>query len=346
MKIKKIFIVFLLVLMAIAGASSLLMELFSKEEEIAEITCDVVSEEKIYLAVGESTRIDNIDSVEDDGVLSLDNGVITGLKAGISKIDVGCTLYEIIVSDLYTSPKINQDKDYLLCNEYSKEDNELLDTVLSYLIDRAGYGTRAGAVEAARFLTLRFKNKLNYFYENGRLDNDGNQDYADGEGRYYHKGLYLNEYKYEELDVDGIVEGPEVWGCELWSNGANGELEINGLDCSGFITWCLLNGGYNPGDIGSGINDNTLDLTDLGQRVSINNISFSEIKVGDLIGFDGHIGMIIGDDDSSLYVAQAYWVKDLQVSVYPYAEIYNSDWKYIIKMDDFYKADGNLSDMW
>ena len=335
---------FLFILFLVAGVATFFTSIFTPKEEVK--TCDAVSEEKIYLAVGESIVIDNIDSIEDDGILSLNNNTITGLKAGTSRVDVDCTLYEVVVSDLYTSPKINQDKEYLLCNEYSREDNELLDNVLSYLIDKAGYKTRAGAVEAARFLTLRFKNKLNYFYENGRLDNDGEQDYCDAEGRYYHKGLYLNEYKYDELEEDAVIEGPTIWGCDLWSNGANGELEINGLDCSGFITWCLFNGGFDPGDIGSGINEEAIDLTDLGQRISINNISFSEIKVGDFIGFDGHIGMIIGDDNSNLYIAEAYWVKDLQVRVYKYADIYKSQWKYIIKMDDFYLEDGNLKKMW
>lgn len=27
----------------------------------------------------------------------------------------------------------------------------------------------------------------------------------------------------------------------------------NGLDCSGFVSWVLLNAGYNPGDLGAGV---------------------------------------------------------------------------------------------
>lgn len=29
-------------------------------------------------------------------------------------------------------------------------------------------------------------------------------------------------------------------------------LGINGLDCSGFVTWAMLNGGFESGDVGSG----------------------------------------------------------------------------------------------
>ena len=91
-------------------------------------------------------------------------------------------------------------------------------------------------VEAARFLTLHFPYKIEYFYENGRLGTNG----IDGEGRYYHKGLYLNSSKYSTISKS--KNGPKVWGCSLYSTPVKRN-DNNGLDCSGFVSWALLNGG-------------------------------------------------------------------------------------------------------
>ena len=50
---------------------------------------------------------------------------------------------------------------------YTIEGYELFDE-LENKINNTGYKTRAGVVEAARFLTLNLPYKINYFYENGR----------------------------------------------------------------------------------------------------------------------------------------------------------------------------------
>ena len=42
-----------------------------------------------------------------------------------------------------------------------------VDDILEYKINKAGYLTRAGVVEAMRFITLDFPYRVNYFYENG-----------------------------------------------------------------------------------------------------------------------------------------------------------------------------------
>ena len=82
----------------------------------------------------------------------------------------------------------------------------------------------------------------------------------------------------------------------------------NGLDCSGFVSWALLNGGYDVGDVGAGINeDRTDDLDDLSTKMKLTEENFdaSLVKPGDLIGRYGHIGIIIGKEDSTFYIAES-----------------------------------------
>ena len=129
------------------------------------------------------------------------------------------------------------DKEELKCGIYSKEENDLLDKILKDRINDAGYKTRAGAVEAARFLSMEFPYRIRYFSENGREATNGVQ----GEGRYYNEGLYLDESRF--VNIKKPLRGPQPWGCQLWSDPSEG-YRANGLDCSGFVSWAFLNGGF------------------------------------------------------------------------------------------------------
>ena len=230
------------------------------------------------------------------------------------------------------------------CNIFSSNDNELLDEILKFKVKKVGNKTRAGVVEAARFLTLDFPYKISYFYENGRLGTNK----IDGEGRYYHKGLYLNESKYESISHSR--KKPKTWGCPLYSV-PDKKSTPNGLDCSGFVTWALLNGGFNPGDIGAGITS-VKDLTDLGTMKKITNslAKSNQIKVGDLLHNtwnSGHIAIIVGIDSDYFYVAQAIWFDEegVIISKYMKSELKNK-FKEVILMDKYYKKDGKLTNMW
>ena len=206
-----------------------------------------------------------------------------------------------------------------------------------------GYKTRAAVVEAARFLTLEFKYRIHYFYENGRLLTNGTRSYVDGEGRYYHKGLYLSNNKKDNIIASQY--GPSIWGCDLYTKILK-ETTPNGLDCSGFISWTLLNAGFDVGDRGAGISKNkTNDLDDLGKKVKINKESINQAKVGDLLSRDGHIGILIGIDNNNFYVAEALDY-DLHVLTYTKKELIKSDWTYFINLDELYLNDGNLTNMW
>ncbi len=323
--------------------TSILAIHYYKENQAA-TACELINTKTIYLAINESITID-INNDIDSEYVTYANGILTGISIGDTIVDLGdCNNLKIIVTDLYTTETLNNNKQYLPDNRYTYEENLLLDEALAYYINNAGYKTRAGVVEAARFLLLRFEYKLNYFYENGRLGKTEIEDICDGEGRYYHYGLYLSEEKYSEISPS--FEGPAYWGKQLFSS-IVGEIENNGLDCSGFISWALYNAGYDCGDIGAGPSEDSLDFSDFGELAYIYDVDIDKLKVGDLVGFDGHIAIIIGMDEDNIYIGEAYWEGDLHVTIQTYREfIEDSDWEYVMYMDSYYQSDGQLSDMW
>ncbi len=290
---------------------------------------------------------------DDEKVAKVDQkGKITAVKAGKTKVHVklsGRDIYaDVIVTNLITvkPKKYDRKKKYLSCGQYTKAENDLLDKILKDRVKDAGYKTRAGVVEAGRFITLEFPYKIKYFSENGRLS--GNK--VDGEGRYYHKGLYLDESRYESITKSH--SGPATWGCPIYSIPAKGRTP-NGLDCSGFITWILYNGGFDVKDIGAGISG-SLDLTDYGKRTKLTKevVSSGKIKVGDLLasgGYNGgHIALLVGEDKDYYYVAESLWTPPNVAALmmqYPKSTFHKS-FNYVMLMDNYYKDDGNLTNMW
>lgn len=295
--------------------------------------------------IGNKNKI-NIEVNKD--YIELDNLEIKPIKSGKSNITVKALDKELsieVVSSKYYVPTTSlTGKENLSCDLVSKEENELLDEILKGKVNDVGNKTRAGAVEAARFLTLHFPYKIEYFYENGRLGTNK----IDGEGRYYHEGLYLNSSKYSSISKSG--SGPKTWGCKLYSSPVKKKTN-NGLDCSGFVSWALLNGGFNPGDLGAGFTS-TRNLTDLGElkKVTKSLIESNKIKAGDLVHnyeATGHIGIIIGIDNDNYYVAQAIWYDDNGVTVTKVSKSnMPSKFPHVVLMDSYYKNDGNYTEMW
>lgn len=280
--------------------------------------------------------------------IELDNLEIKPIKSGKSNITVKALdkelSIEVVTSKYYVPTTSLTGKENLSCDLVSKEENDLLDEILKGKVNEVGNKTRAGAVEAARFLTLHFPYKIEYFYENGRLGTNK----IDGEGRYYHEGLYLNSSKYSSISKSG--SGPKTWGCKLYSSPVKKKTN-NGLDCSGFVSWVLLNGGFNPGDLGAGFTS-TRNLTDLGElkKVTKSLINSNKIKAGDLVHnyeATGHIGIIIGIDNDNYYVAQAIWYDDNGVTVTKVSKSnMPSKFPHVVLMDSYYKSDGNYTEMW
>ena len=289
----------------------------------------------------------------DNNVVSIDNGVMKANNTGECKVKTGDKSIKIVVTDIISKPYYqDKKKEIIPCNQYSKSEAELLDKLLAFRINESGYQTRAGAVEAARFLTLEFKYRIPYFYENGRVHPSG-VHFADGEGRYYKVGLYLDDSKKD--DIIASYRGPAIWGCPLTNlepapeyGYIMGAKKPNGLDCSGFISWTLKNAGFDPGDIGAGDSEYPYQMTKLGEFVSLTPelIKSGKIRTGDLINYWGHIGMIIGIDDNSIYVAES--LPNLGGAVakrYLKSNIRNT-FTHVVLMDKYYEKDGNLTDMW
>lgn len=321
----------------------------------------------VYVAVGEELNIEYTDKYivkenssyeflsSNEDVVKVVNGKIIGISVGKSTISEKNSDDEliVIVTDLIIKPTLfEKRKEIIPCNRYNAEENKILDDILKSKVEAAGYGTRAGAVAAARFLTLQFPYRIPYFYENGRISDTG-VNYVDGEGRYYHKGLYLSNVKMD--DIIASFSGPAIWGCPLcnWEEEPyfgyyEGIRLPNGLDCSGFVSWALLNGGFDPGDIGAGETEDAYQLTDLGEfvRLDMNVLESGIIKVGDLFNYWGHISIIVGYDGEKYYVAESlpnYGGVDIR--------IYNKEeilymFRYVVLMDDFYKEDGNYTEYW
>ena len=318
-----------------------------------------VSDKEIYVPVNGTVKINkyqigkNIELKDYNGNIKVSKDlIITGKKKGKSLLTVKTVNDEysikITVTDLIINrvKEYDKNKEYLTCNKYTEEENELLDNILKNRINNAGYKTRAGVVEAARFLVLDFPYKINYFYENGRQTTNK----VDGEGRYYHEGLYLNKSKYSDLTGSTTLNNKGTWGCSIYCYPGKRNI-VNGLDCSGFVSWVLLNGGFDVKDVGAGWSDD-LDLTDYGevQALSSTNTYIDRIKVGDLLHSEkagGHIGIIIGGDKDYYYIAQALWFDDIGVIITKNKkeELYK-EFPHVVLMDKYYQNDGYLTNMW
>ena len=345
-------------------------ENINKKIEINEILSINPTKSKIYLPIDGKERIDvelitlgTVDKtlkyeVEDNNVAEIKNNIIHAKEKGNTKINIiaenGLTAQiELIVTDLIIKQVIKNEKPKLACEQYTQEEAHLLDEILFDRVKSVGEATRASTVEVARFLTMSLPVKIPYFFENGRLNNHPGRPKADGEGRYYHKGLYLSTDKIEEIIA--IKAGPAIWGCPLMNYQTEagfigGRKYPNGLSCSGFISWVLYNGGFDVGDSGAG--DFTYrddDLCDLGERVELTYelMESGRVKVGDLIGRDGHIAIIIGLDEENIYIAESL-AAGVNVETFErYKGVVDSNlYGYIMLMDSVYKQDGHLTEMW
>lgn len=326
---------------------------------------------KVFLAVNETVPLDaklrlvgSKQEIEykssNEKVVAVKNNKITGKKSGKAKITMTVNKkytksVEIEVTNLINKrpKKFNNNKPNLKCNQYSDKEVEKLEEILAYKIENVGgYGTRAAVVEAIRFLMLDFKYQVEYFFENGRLI--GGVHEVDGEGRYYHRGLYLSESKFKDLKK--TYAGPAIWGCPLrnfedWGTTfKKGQYKPNGLDCSGFVSWAIVNGGFDPGDRGAG--DNEMDDSELndigGEKVKITDefVKSGRLKAGDIVGIWGHIAVVAGIDDNNVYVAESLWTFGGPV-INTYKKE-NLDDKFVqaVLLDDYYKEDGLYTDMW
>ena len=291
--------------------------------------------------------------IDNNNIISIENNTIHGLQEGITTFSVKLKdgnekKYTVQVTSLIQPFSTNNNKPYLPCKRYSEEEASLLDNILFSRVEEAGVGTRGAVLAAARFLSMEFPYSIRYFNENGRL-NGYWQPKIDGEGRYYHKGLYLSESKYKDISASTST-GPKIWGCEIYDQFIS-RMNMNGFTCSGFVSWAMLNGGYDVGDVGAGDYPQiTNELSDIGphQEITTEYMTNGNFKAGDFIGRDEHAALIIGVDDNYIYTAEAMPAK-LEVYTYErYHGIVNDyNLTYIIEMTNIYpNGDGWYTNMW
>lgn len=321
-----------------------------------------------YLAVGESEKLNyDIESSKDDykltwsseneDIVSISDGKIVGVNLGTSVVTLKSESgkkaeVSVTVTDLIRKPELDDKKKFLPCHVYTEEEAHIIDEALRTRVLNKGEGTRAALIETIRFMTLSFKYKVSYFYENGRMHESGVRK-ADGEGRYYHKGLYLSEDKFK--DIKASYKGPAIWGCPLTNLQDHnrykpGAKMPNGLDCSGFVTWSLYNSGLDVGDIGAGINDRYKDMSDVGEMhtLTYEYANSGDYKVGDVIARWGHTALIAGKDSEYLYIAESL-LKGVRIEKVSYKNPNSSLYKYyayINKMDNEYSKNDDYTDMW
>lgn len=340
---------------------------FNFASELLYLAVDSEEATNYYDIVLNNEKIDYNFKSEDESIAKINGNKVIGVSTGETYIysDKIKEKLKVKVTDLITKPYAIKDKKELLpCNAFTSSEAKELDDILEYKINNAGYLTRAGAVAAARFLTLEFKYRVPYYYETGRIKYENsscnisniNTNIVDGEGRYYHKGLYLDESK--KSLITASKEGPATWGCKIRNlehkseyGFIPGKLMPNGLDCSGFVTWSLKNAGFEPGDVGAGEDPGrNCQCTDLGEFVALDNdlLNSGKIKAGDLINWWGHIAMIIGIDKETdtYYIAESLsYIGGVRAMIYTRKELLNT-FKYVVLMDKFYQKDGNYSIMW
>ena len=334
------------------------------EDYLNAITYLNTEKEKIIIVKGEEKKIEvdvkyigNPDltlfySSENEEILKTKDKVLEGIEAGETSLTITdrynhILIIPVIVTDLVTTPQLNESKAFLKAGQYTQEEAHIIDEILEERVKEAGLKTRAGVVAAARFITLEFKYRVPYFLENGRFQKTGFSEQIDGEGRYYHKGLYLTKDKFETIKRS--KRKPATWGETLYEY-SNSRYMKNGLDCSGFVSWALYNGGYDPGDIGAGPNASFITMPDLGvsQKITLNLLKSGKVRAGDLIGWNGHIGVIIGIDDEYIYTADTvYYQKGLVATKYTLEEMAKkSHFTHIYDMSEYYVDDGNYTNMW
>ncbi len=139
-------------------------------------------------------------------------------------------------------------------------------------VQEAGSGTRAGVVAAAVTLIAELGNNYNvkvpYFWTGGH---------------------------------GSISVGAEAsWGSNTCYTAANGQAYTYcGLDCSGFVTWAINNGGFSIPVQSSA----TFVYLEGAERVSLS--SSAVLQAGDLLATSGHIILVVGVDDNGYICAEA-----------------------------------------
>ena len=200
------------------------------------------------------------------GFFGMDDDISSGGNGGVGNIDYGD--YELTSDgDEILHQPLNA---FLLNNGSSLEE---FNNLIATNIEDAGYGTRAGVVAFAVTLIAELGNnydvKIPYYW-------------GGGHGRL----------------SDGALAN---WGsseCHTYANGQS--YNYCGLDCSGFVSWAIYNGGFvmSPRTAGS------FQYLPGASRVSLSS-SEAVLQPGDLLESNHHILLVVDITDSGYVCAEA-----------------------------------------
>ena len=143
----------------------------------------------------------------------------------------------------------------------------------------------------------------------------------------------------------GIGENPS-WGTaeKVSADGSKstGTVRAYGLDCSGFVTWAVING-YQNVSMQSAVGDGTSD-----QWSKANVVSEADAQPGDLVfqkgpeaGSDNHVGILCGKTDAGDWIAVHCSSSKNGVTV---GEAYSASFRYI-RQPSFYPTDEQVQEM-
>ena len=171
---------------------------------------------------------------------------------------------------------------YITCNgDRTKYNNDLLN-----IVNSNGKRKRTTAVKIAKYISQDIGVRIPYFWAGGHwhFEWDG----------------HTNREKFRGVSPQ--------WGCITENyreyNGTN--MLPAGFDCTGFIAWVLFNAGFTYDEIGSFAGNPV--LTSLGKKtLTVVNFAGSSgnIKAGDIVWRDGHMGFIIDITGTTATIAHA-----------------------------------------
>lgn len=204
----------------------------------------------------------------------------------------------------------NNLKPEIKCNSYTESDRFILEGKLKDAILEAGYGTRAGVVEAARFLVGALDYRIRYL--GPKKDN---YDL----GRYPKTGLN--------------IANSNGWGCSV-----SGYRQ--GIDCTNFVSWAFIQNGLVLGTVYSP--SNVYKIKDVVEQIQVGDLVLTPYN-----DTFSHVGIVIGIDNDIIYVAESTSSNDKGVVITRLFKNNLPSNGELSRLKIFnYKAQGNITNMW
>ena len=221
--------------------------------------------------------------------------------------------------------KYVSNKNNIVCGTGAQYNTGLFNAVRT-----AGLKTREGVVAATLYLSSHINVRIPYFWSGG------------------HGHTYTTDNaseRYEDFG-DNFIGVSNRWGCNYKMIGRGtdkqkpGSYYPFGMDCSGFVNWAIMNGGYYTG---TG-KQSAVPSTDNTPSTSLDGISVTPIeaslakgkaKPGDIAFKSGHVAMIVEVSENGYKVAEEKGADYGLVVSKDYIN-FGDTFTHIILMDNFY----------